>query len=76
MAAPAPGTAIVGTTTIDALTTTALGTRSGGLGAASYRWLDLFTVQVIFAANTTPDNYTMATIKFESRPQYPLVLSP
>jgi hypothetical protein len=37
-AAPAPGTAIASSTTIDTLCTTLFATRSGDLGAVSYAW--------------------------------------
>jgi len=38
LAAPAPGTAVAGTTTLDSLCTTLFATRSSDLGAASYVW--------------------------------------
>src|SRR5215471_8741750 len=51
-AAPAPGTAIVGTTTIDTIFTTVYGTRSANLGAATYRWSDFNKIQCNFASGT------------------------
>jgi hypothetical protein len=54
-AAPAPGTAIPGTTTLDTLCTTLFATRSGDLGSASYVWGVTGTSIVgTFPAGTTP----------------------
>jgi hypothetical protein len=77
-AAPAPGTAVAGTTTIDALFTTMYATRSGDLGAATYRWSDANTIQAIFAAGTTPTavNGSMMTCRFEARAFAPSSILP
>src|SRR5262245_20775991 len=57
LAAPAPGTAIVGTTTIDALFTTAFGTRSADCGTPTDRCGDTVlgkpSIQSLFTAGTS-----------------------
>jgi hypothetical protein len=76
-AAPAPGTAIVGTTTIDALFTTMYGTRTADLGTPTYRWSDWRTVQAIFPANTTPTtNGCTMTATFEAHYNAPSSILP
>ena len=81
-AAPAPGTAIVGTTTIDALFTTAFGTRSADCGTPTYRWgstdLGKPTIQALFTAGTsvTALNGSMITCSFEARPLAPTTITP
>src|SRR5215475_677681 len=77
-AAPAPGTAIVGTTTIDALFTTCFGTRSADCGTPTYRWADAFTIQALFTAGTSPTalNASMITCRFEARPNTPTTITP
>jgi hypothetical protein len=78
LAAPAPGTAIVGTTTIDALFTTMFATRSGDLGAASYVWATPNSINATFPAGTTPSavNASIMTCKFEARPNAPSAIAP
>ncbi len=77
-AAPAPGTAVVGTTTIDALFTTMYATRSGDLGTPVYRWSDANTIQAIFTSGTTPTalNGSMMTCRFEARAFAPSSIAP
>jgi hypothetical protein len=77
-AAPAPGTAVAGTTTIDALFTTMFATRSSDLGTPTYRWSDANTVQAIFASGTTPTavNGSMMTCRFEARAFAPSSILP
>jgi len=54
LAAPAPGTAVAGSTTLDSLCTTLFSTRSGDLGAVSYAWgLTGTSIIGTFAAGTT-----------------------
>jgi len=73
LAAPAPGTAIPGSTTIDALFTTLFATRSGDLGAASYVWATPTSIIGTFPAGTTPTavNACALIARFEARPAYP-----
>jgi len=73
LAAPAPGTAIPGSTTIDALFTTLFATRSGDLGAASYVWATPNSIIGTFPAGTTPTavNACALIARFEARPAYP-----
>jgi len=53
-AAPAPGTAIPGSTTLDSLCTTLFATRSGDLGTVSYAWgITGTSIIGTFAAGTT-----------------------
>ena len=55
LAAPAPGTAIPASTTIDALCTTLFATRSGDLGAPTYAWgVTGTSIIATFTAGTTP----------------------
>jgi hypothetical protein len=77
-AAPAPGTAIVGTTTIDALFTTMYANRSADLGTPTYRWGDANTIQALFTAGTSPTavNASMMTCRFEARPNAPSTITP
>jgi hypothetical protein len=77
-AAPAPGTAVVGTTTIDALFTTMFATRSGDLGAASYVWATPNSIIGTFPAGTTPSavNASMMICRFEARPNAPSSIAP
>jgi hypothetical protein len=77
-AAPAPGTAIVGTTTIDALFTTMYANRSADLGTPTYRWSDERTIQALFTAGTSPTavNASMMTCRFEARPNAPSTITP
>jgi hypothetical protein len=77
-AAPAPGTAVVGTTTIDALFTTMFATRSGDLGAASYVWATPNSIIGTFPAGTTPtaQNASMMICRFEARPNAPSAIAP
>jgi hypothetical protein len=72
-AAPAPGTAIPGTTTIDALFTTLFATRSGDLGTASYAWATPTSIVGTFPAGTTPSavNGCALFARLEARPTYP-----
>ena len=72
-AAPAAGTAIPGSTTIDALFTTLYATRSGDLGAASYAWATPNSIVATFASGTTPSAQLGSAMfaRFEARPQYP-----
>lgn len=77
-AAPPPGTAVVGTTTIDALFTTMFATRSGDLGTATYAWATPTSIIGTFPAGTTPtaQNATAMFVRFEARPNQPSVLAP
>jgi hypothetical protein len=77
-AAPAPGTAIAGTTTIDALFTTMYANRSADLGTPTYRWGDANTIQALFTAGTSPTavNASMMTCRFEARPNAPSTITP
>jgi hypothetical protein len=77
-AAPAPGTAILGTATIDSLFTLMFATRSGDLGAASYAWADSNSIIATFPAGTTPTavNASMMKCRFEARPNAPSVIAP
>jgi hypothetical protein len=78
MSAPAAGTAVVGTTTIDALFTTMFATRTTDLGTPTYRWSDPFTVQAIFPAATSQSgiNGTIMTCRFEARAFVPSAIGP
>jgi len=82
LAAPAPGTAVVGTTTIDALFTTAFGTRSADCGTPTYRWgatdIGKPAIQALFTAGTTPTalNGSMMTCTFEARAFAPTSIAP
>jgi hypothetical protein len=76
-AAPAPGTAIVGTTTIDAIFTTVYGTRSANLGAATYQWSDFNAIQCRFASATDlPGQCSMILARFEPRAVVPSTITP
>lgn len=77
-AAPAPGTAVLATATIDSLFTLMYATRSGDLGTPTYAWADSNSIIGTFPAGTTPTavNATMMKIRFEARPNYPSVLAP
>lgn len=77
-AAPPPGTAVLGTATIDSLFTLMFATRSGDLGVASYVWATPNSIIGTFPAGTTPtaQNATAMSCKFEARPNQPSVLAP
>jgi hypothetical protein len=64
------GTAIPGTTTIDAIFTAIYGTRSAALTPNTYRYSDWNQVQCYF-----PDN-SMIVARFEARQFYPNTISP
>jgi len=67
------GTAVPGTTTIDALFTSLFATRSGDLGAATYTWATPNAIVATFAAGTTPSAQLGSAMfcRFEARPVYP-----
>ena len=67
-AAITPGTAIVSTTTIDALFTSLFATRSGTQGTIAYLWSDPVTVMGTY----TDGSCVMA--HFEARPFAPTVI--
>src|SRR5262245_31285825 len=73
-----PGTAVAGTTTIDALFTSLFATRSGDLGAATYTWNTPNSIVATFAAGTTPSAALGSAMfcRFEARPQYPSSIKP
>jgi hypothetical protein len=73
LAAPAVGTAVAPTTTIDALFTTLYATRSADLGAASYVWATPNSIIGTFPAGTsnTALNACAVICRFEARPAYP-----
>jgi hypothetical protein len=76
LAAPAAGTAIPGSTTIDALCTTLFATRSGDLGAATYAW-GVTGTSIIgsFTAGTTPSaQQCQIVIAFGPRQVWPSIL--
>jgi hypothetical protein len=77
-AAPAPGTAVAGTTTIDALFTTMFATRSGDLGAATYVWATPNAIIGTFPAGTTPTavNGSRMYCRFEAGAPYPSSIRP
>jgi hypothetical protein len=77
-AAPAPGTAVAGTTTIDALFTTMFATRSGDLGAATYVWATPTAIIGTFPAGTTPTavNGSRMYCRFEAGAPYPSSIRP
>ena len=77
-AAPAPGTAVAGTTTIDALFTTMFATRSSDLGAATYSWATANSIIGVFAAGTTPTalNGSRMYCRFEAGAPYPSSIRP
>jgi hypothetical protein len=68
-----PGTAVPGTTTIDALFTSLFATRSSDLGAASYVWATPNSIVGTFPAGTTPTAALGCALiaRFEARPVYP-----
>ena len=78
MSAPAPGTAVLGTATIDSLFTAMFATRTGDLGTPTYRWSDPFTVQAIFPAATSQSgvNGTIMTCTFGARAFVPSAIGP
>jgi len=79
LAQPAAGTAIPGTTTIDALFTTLFATRSGDLGAASYAWSSApNTIVATFPSGTTTSalNGCALFAKLEARSVYPSSIRP
>ena len=63
------GTAIAGTTTIDAICTAMFATRANLPGSITYRYSDFNIVQGYFSDGS------MITARFESRPCPPSVLS-
>jgi hypothetical protein len=72
MSAPAAGTAILGTTTLDSLCTTLFATRSSDLGAASYVWgLTGTSIVGTFPASTTPNSPCQIIIAFNARQVWP-----
>src|SRR6516225_4831156 len=77
-AAPAPGTAVAGTTTIDALFTTMYATRSGDLGAATYVWATPTAIIGTFPAGTssTAVNGSRMYCRFEAGAPYPSSIRP
>ena len=77
-AAPAPGTAVAGTTTIDALFTTMFATRSGDLGAATYVWATPTAIIGTFPAGTssTAVNGSRMYCRFEAGAPYPSSIRP
>jgi hypothetical protein len=77
IAAPAPGTAVLGTATIASLFTLAYSTLSGDLGTPTYKWIDPFTIQANFVAGTT-DNAKCSIIncRFEARALVPSTITP
>ena len=70
------GTAVPGTTTIDALFTSLFATRSGDLGAATYTWNTPNSIVATFAAGTTPSAALGSAMfcRFEARPQSPSII--
>jgi len=78
LAAPAPGTAVAGTTTIDALFTTMFATRSGDLGAATYAWATPTAIIGTFPAGTTPTavNGSRMYCRFEAGAPAPSSIKP
>jgi len=77
LAAPAVGTAIVGTTTIDAIFTTVYGTRSANLGTPTYRWSDFNKVQATFSAGTDlPGQCSTIVATFEPHAVIPSTITP
>lgn len=76
-AAPPPGTAVPGTTTIDTLFTTMFATRSGDLGTPVYAWATPNMIVGTFPAGTSPtaQNATAMFCRFEARPNAPSVLA-
>jgi hypothetical protein len=77
MAAPAPGTVVLATATIDSLFTAMFATRTTDLGTPTYRWSDPFTVQAIFPAATSQSgvNGTIMTCTFGARAFVPSAIS-
>jgi len=67
------GTAVPGTTTIDALFTSLFATRSGDLGSASYVWATPNSIVGTFPSGTTPSAQLGSALiaRFEARPVYP-----
>jgi hypothetical protein len=63
------GTAIPGTTTIDAVFTAIYGTRTNAPGTITYRYSDLNVVQGYYSDGS------MITARFEPRPFAPVVIS-
>ena len=76
LAAPAPGTAIPGSTTLDSLCTTLFATRSGDLGTATYAWgVTGTTIIGSFTAGTTPSALQcQIVIAFGPRQVWPSIL--
>jgi hypothetical protein len=76
LAAPAPGTAIPSTTTIDALCTTLFATRSSDLGAASYAWgITGTSIIGTFPAGTSPSaTQCEIIIAFNPKQVWPSIL--
>ena len=74
-----PGTAVLGTATLDSLVTLAFATKSADLaGAISYVWSTPSQIVGTFPAGTTPSavNGAMVKISFEPRAAAPSVLKP
>ena len=78
LAAPAPGTAVAGTTTIDALFTTMFATRSGDLGTATYMRATPNAIIGVFASGTTPTalNGSRMYCRFEAGAPAPSSIKP
>lgn len=82
LAAPAPGTVIVSTTTIDTIFTTVFGTRSADLttaGTPTYTWAGPFSILANWPGLTTPQNTgnnSQMFCRFECRQMAPSTISP
>jgi hypothetical protein len=77
LAAPAPGTAIPGTTTLDSLCSTLFATRSSDLGAASYAWGVTGTsiIGTFAAATTNSGGQCQLIVAFNAKQVWPSQLA-
>jgi len=76
MAQPAAGTAIPASTTIDALCTTLLATRSGDLSAATYAWgVAPNSIVAQCASTANPNSPALIYIVFQPRAVWPQSLA-